>query len=295
LGKLAAPTPADDHKAHPRSGERIINPSGKLVTVVDRLGVPKNRCLAKPGTEMLVHPVGDVGRVIPSIRDEDDIDPGRLGFCEQRSDFLRQPVTVGSPSPQAIRQPPITEQARAADPAENAASPASNVGGGYSLDDYRRIYVSALRRMHASASENVLVAASSIVKRFSRSDFKLGPLSFELVRGEITGVVGMNASGKTTLLNLILGRLRPEEGHITYPAIGANASWAKIKSQLASVDQLPERWYGSLLSQGASKIPSGWAYLQNRPIYFYFLCVGLLVILSEFLISVEYRGRLRPA
>jgi ABC-type multidrug transport system ATPase subunit len=56
----------------------------------------------------------------------------------------------------------------------------------------------------------------------------------------------MNASGKTTLLNLILGRLRPEEGHIAYPALGVNASWAKIKSRLASVDQLPERWYGSL-------------------------------------------------
>ena len=89
---------------------------------------------------------------------------------------------------------------------ENGASLASNGGGGgYSLDDYRRVYVSALRRMNASASENVLVAASSIVKQFSRSDFKLGPLSFALARGEITGVVGMNASGKTTLLNLILG------------------------------------------------------------------------------------------
>jgi ABC-2 type transport system ATP-binding protein len=165
-----------------------------------------------------------------------------LALAERVHELATKPEAVGAPSPQATPQLAISE------PATNAASGASNGadGGGYTLDDYRKMYVATLRRMNASASENVLAAAQAITRRFSRSDFKLGPLSFELVRGEITGVVGMNASGKTTLLNLILGRLRPDEGQITYPALGANASWGKIKSQLASVDQLPERWYSSL-------------------------------------------------
>ena len=85
-----------------------------------------------------------------------------------------------------------------------------------------------------------------MTKRYRQGEFKLGPISFELVRGELTGIVGMNASGKTTLLNLILGRLRNDEGDLRYPAFGQTPKWAKIKSQIASVDQLPERWHGSL-------------------------------------------------
>ena len=163
-----------------------------------------------------------------------------LALAERARAIATKPVAVAGSSPEATSQSLITE------PAANTASAASGADGGYTLDDYRKMYITTLRRMNATASENVLVAAQAITRRFRRSDFKLGPLSFELLRGEVTGVVGMNASGKTTLLNLVLGRLRPEEGHITYPALGANASWAKIKSQLASVDQLPERWYGSL-------------------------------------------------
>jgi ABC-2 type transport system ATP-binding protein len=164
-----------------------------------------------------------------------------LAMAERVRAIAMEPVSVGASSPQAVYQSAVSE------PQVDGVSGVSNrADGGYTLDDYRKMYVVALRQLNPSALENVVVAAQAITKRFSRSDFKLGPLSFELVRGEITGVVGMNASGKTTLLNLVLGRLRPEEGHITYPALGAKASWAKIKGRLASVDQLPERWYGSL-------------------------------------------------
>ena len=52
----------------------------------------------------------------------------------------------------------------------------------------------------ASASESLVAEASGITKRYRRGDFRLGPISVEFLRGEITGVVGMNASGKTTLL-----------------------------------------------------------------------------------------------
>jgi ABC-2 type transport system ATP-binding protein len=164
-----------------------------------------------------------------------------LAMAERVAAIATEAGAVGASLPQAVHQPAVSEPQ-----VDGAGGVLNRADGGYTLDDYRKMYVAALRRLNPSASENVVVAAKAITKRFSRSDFKLGPLSFELVRGEITGVVGMNASGKTTLLNLVLGRLSPEEGHITYPALGENASWAKIKSQLASVDQLPERWYGSL-------------------------------------------------
>ncbi|TVQ77671.1 MAG: ATP-binding cassette domain-containing protein [Bradymonadales bacterium] len=50
--------------------------------------------------------------------------------------------------------------------------------------------------------------------RFSRSHFKMGPISFELKPGESLFVVGRNGAGKTSLMKLILGLLRPEEGRV---------------------------------------------------------------------------------
>ena len=44
--------------------------------------------------------------------------------------------------------------------------------------------------------------------------FQLGPISFELKRGELLFVTGVNGSGKTTLIRLMTGLYRPQSGHI---------------------------------------------------------------------------------
>lgn len=145
----------------------------------------------------------------------------------------------------AASETPATPAAPAKPDAEPPSAPTDEQIG-HTLDDYRRVYITAMRRMSATASENTLVTATALTKRYGRSDFSLGPISFELLRGEITGVVGMNASGKTTLLNLITGRIRHQSGTLDYPALGAKRNWPRIKSQIAIVDQLPERWFGLL-------------------------------------------------
>ena len=39
-------------------------------------------------------------------------------------------------------------------------------------------------------------------------------VSFEVMPGEIFGVIGPNGSGKTTIFNSVLGQIRPDAGHI---------------------------------------------------------------------------------
>lgn len=49
---------------------------------------------------------------------------------------------------------------------------------------------------------------------FSHPHFRLNPLDFSLRRGELLAVIGPNASGKSTLLKLLAGLLRPEAGAV---------------------------------------------------------------------------------
>ncbi len=41
-------------------------------------------------------------------------------------------------------------------------------------------------------------------------------VSFELVKGEITSIIGTNGAGKTTLFNLLTGHIRPDSGDIFF-------------------------------------------------------------------------------
>ena len=45
--------------------------------------------------------------------------------------------------------------------------------------------------------------------------FELQPLTLEIQMGSITGLLGPNGCGKTTLLKLLSGVLQPHSGHVT--------------------------------------------------------------------------------
>jgi ABC-type multidrug transport system ATPase subunit len=114
------------------------------------------------------------------------------------------------------------------------------------LDDLRRLYWRRYRN-EQPVSKTMAFACENISKSYGRSEFRLNGISFALRAGEITGVVGRNASGKTTLLRLVLGELVPDTGKTEYPALAREgAGWAQIKRKIAYVPQLPERWSGRL-------------------------------------------------
>jgi len=58
-----------------------------------------------------------------------------------------------------------------------------------------------------------IIQVEQITKTFA-GRFQLGPLNFNMVAGETLGVVGPSMSGKTTLLKLIWGFLKPDHGRI---------------------------------------------------------------------------------
>ena len=61
-----------------------------------------------------------------------------------------------------------------------------------------------------------LLKVSGLSKNFGGVQ-AIADLSFELMKGELLGLIGPNGSGKTTAVNLITGFVKPSKGDITFP------------------------------------------------------------------------------
>lgn len=100
-------------------------------------------------------------------------------------------------------------------------------------------------------SDKIDVFYSEDIKKKFRSrsrNFELGPINLHLKTGEITGVVGENGNGKTTLLRQVAGLLSIDSGHRSYPGLAPDhKDWYKIKQQIAWIPQRSEKWNGTLL------------------------------------------------
>jgi ABC-type multidrug transport system ATPase subunit len=162
-----------------------------------------------------------------------DVAAALMELVEQvaRSARLREQYT--------LRQSAASAKAVAALSASIADTLAAN-----SADQMRRLYLQAWRRQEP---RRAVITARGVSHSY-RGRFTLGPLDFELHAGEITGVVGMNASGKTTLIRLILGELQPNAGELGYDGLpGARKNdWRTVRGHIGYVPQLPGRWPGRL-------------------------------------------------
>jgi ABC-2 type transport system ATP-binding protein len=126
------------------------------------------------------------------------------------------------------------------------AVPAESRANSLTLEQSRHNYFSNWRKTQHT-DKFVVLQCRDLARKYEHGSFRLGPISLELRAGEITAIVGRNASGKTTFLRLMNGELRPDSGHLTYPMLqSVGDDWLKVKSKLAFVPQLPERWHGRL-------------------------------------------------
>jgi ABC-2 type transport system ATP-binding protein len=123
-------------------------------------------------------------------------------------------------------------------------------GGGQRLSSrLRRAELVRERLLARSPTLPPAFVGSGLGKTYPDSGFRLEPFELTLRPAEITGVVGQNAQGKTTLLRIVAGELRADVGTLSYPGLGQSGpriDWVQVKQQLAYVPQELPRWRGSL-------------------------------------------------
>lgn len=97
--------------------------------------------------------------------------------------------------------------------------------------------------------DDVVVKIKDLHKYYRSTGFHLQAEQLELRLGEITGLVGENATGKTTLFRILAGDLAHDKGLLEYPQWqdGKSYNWSFLKKKIAYLPQQVPRWYGSLV------------------------------------------------
>jgi ABC-2 type transport system ATP-binding protein len=89
-----------------------------------------------------------------------------------------------------------------------------------------------------------IVVLSDCCKEFDR--FHLGPINFSIDEGDVLALMGPNASGKSTLLRLILGEIAASKGAVIYKGLPRSLTFRGNRSNIGYVPQFTPPWKGSL-------------------------------------------------
>ena len=91
---------------------------------------------------------------------------------------------------------------------------------------------------------SVVATASNIVKRFDAESGKsedvitaLDGVDFDVRAGEITGLVGPDGAGKTTLIRLLAGLMKPDDGEILVDGIDVIADPESVYQRIGYMPQ----------------------------------------------------------
>lgn len=109
------------------------------------------------------------------------------------------------------------------------------------------------RALSVDVPRDVVLECVSVGTSYRRGAFTLKNVSCAVRYGEITGVVGRNGNGKTTLFRVLTGELDAKDGVLSFPAIdgsggGNRVNWRIVREQVAYVPQDLPVWFGSLKS-----------------------------------------------
>lgn len=95
-------------------------------------------------------------------------------------------------------------------------------------------------------SNAFVLKAENIVKSYGSNRFSLGPVSVEINKGQVYGLVGENGNGKTTLLRILASEISFDDGSLNFSFNTKPKNDYDLKTKLVYIPQRTERWYGSL-------------------------------------------------
>jgi len=94
--------------------------------------------------------------------------------------------------------------------------------------------------------EKPVLRAKNILKSYGSNRFSLGPVSMEINKGQVYGLVGENGNGKTTLLRILAKEISFNQGDLNYSFNEAPKNEFDLCTKLVYIPQRTEKWYGNL-------------------------------------------------
>ncbi|MDO5969728.1 ATP-binding cassette domain-containing protein [Flavivirga aquimarina] len=95
-------------------------------------------------------------------------------------------------------------------------------------------------------TETPVISGSNLIKSYGFNRFKLGPISINIHKGDVYGLVGENGNGKTTLLRILAKELKHNEGDLKFNFDKEFNNDYDLRSNLVYIPQRTQKWYGSL-------------------------------------------------
>jgi ABC-2 type transport system ATP-binding protein len=97
------------------------------------------------------------------------------------------------------------------------------------------------------AHDEKILSVHDLNKKYKKGGFSIKNVGFTLNESQITGLVGENGNGKTTLLRLLAAELKPDKGIIEYHFQNKLKSTYDLRTRLIYIEQRIPKWYGTLL------------------------------------------------
>ena len=94
-------------------------------------------------------------------------------------------------------------------------------------------------------TQTPILTCENLGKKYANNGFKLSPIDIALNANEITGLVGENGNGKTTLLSMLAGELHPSEGSIQFH-FSESQKWEDVKPKIGLITQDLKQWAGTV-------------------------------------------------